>query len=243
MMSAREITIAQWMDFIADNDFDETLFPDSACLPHSARLVFDDLRGRTNFKYLKVRKSLGDFEKRDGEKRINANSNFKTVADADTNYFGLDIPVTGISFNQVQRYCQWKESKLTAEGFKQVSVSLPTVDIYKKVIPNIDTPKKNCDCFVMNVRTVVVNKPSKRKKISKLEFTQGHGLVPIWSYIPTSLGLFNIEGNAAEMTSTEGVAMGGSYKETTRETYNDRTQTYTKPEGWLGFRYIATTKQ
>lgn len=243
LMSAREVTIAQWIEFIIDNDFDETLFPDTSCLPASARFVYNDLMQRENFRYLKMHRSMGSLEKLEGKMFISTTPNFKMLADADTNYFALNIPVTGISFSQVQKFCRWKERKLADDGYKQMSVGLPTIEIYKRVIPNIDTPHKNCDCFVMNVRTVKVTKPSKHKNISKIEFTQGRGLVPVWGYIPTSLGLFNIEGNAAEMTSTEGISMGGSYQQTTRETYNDQSQPYTKPEGWLGFRYIATIKK
>jgi len=49
-----------------------------------------------------------------------------------------------------------------------------------------------------------------------------------------------LQGNAAEMTSTEGIAMGGSFRHSARETFSDRKQEYNKPENWLGFRYVVT---
>ncbi len=44
------------------------------------------------------------------------------------------------------------------------------------------------------------------------------------------------------MTSTEGVAMGGSFRHTARESYNDKQQIYSKAEEWLSFRYIVQSK-
>jgi hypothetical protein len=44
------------------------------------------------------------------------------------------------------------------------------------------------------------------------------------------------------MTSTEGIAMGGSFRQTARESYNDKDQKYTKAGDWLGFRFIVTAK-
>jgi hypothetical protein len=48
----------------------------------------------------------------------------------------------------------------------------------------------------------------------------------------------NIQGNAAEMTSTQGVAMGGFFRQTARKSYNDSQQLYNQAEDWLRFRYV-----
>jgi len=242
LMCETEVTIAEWMNFIANNDFDETLFPDTTCLSRNAKLVFNELRSRTNFEHLKLNRSAGGYEKLSGTNFVSAAGRTKKFAKSDTNYFSIRIPITGVSFQQVQRYCKWKETMLTNGGFRGTTLSLPTVEVYKKVIPNMDTISIKCDCFLLNCSTAVVSKPSKRAIINKLQNAQAHGLEPVISYFPTALGLYNIEGNAAEMTSTEGIAMGGSYRHTARESYNDKQENYTKPEDWLGFRYIVTLK-
>ncbi len=242
LMCTTEVTIGEWMNFIVNNDYDETLFPDSMCLSRNARLVFSELRSRSNFKHITLNRSAGAHEKLSGKNFVSAAGGTKKFAQSDTNYFSIRIPVTGLSFEQVQRYCSWKQTMLYNGGYGGVVLSLPTVEIYKKVIPNMDTISIKCDCFLLNCSTAVVSKPSKRAIISKLQNTQAHGLVPVISYFPTTFGLYNIEGNAAEMTSTEGIAMGGSYKHTARESFNDKQQKYTKPEDWLGFRYIVTLK-
>jgi hypothetical protein len=42
------------------------------------------------------------------------------------------------------------------------------------------------------------------------------------------------------MTATKGIAMGGSFRHYAFECCRDNQQTYSKPEDWLGFRYIVT---
>ncbi len=237
LMAYMEVSIQEWMGFIANNKFDPTLFPDSNCITASARIIFDDLRNGRDFKFLKVVNS-SENHKVFGEKAVEPAGQFNRIANADTNYFSLRLPVTGITFEQAQRFCSWKESVLESGFHISLSVKLPSKEIYKQVIPNIDSLSKNCKCYTLNSSTSKFKKPTKDKR----EKTQSIGLVITGSYLPTSLGLYNIQGNAAEMTSTEGVAMGGSYKQTARESYNDRQQNYSKPEGWLGFRYIVTLK-
>jgi hypothetical protein len=242
LMCEKEVDIAQWMDFIVNNGYDETLFPDTACLTRAAKLVFGELRSRTSLKYVKLSRSAGSYEKLSGDFVILPSYGIRKFAELDSTFIFLQLPITGVSFEQVQRYCIWKQDMLIKNGHRGISLSLPTVEVFGKVIPNIDSLSKNCECFRLNCSTAVVFKPSKRKIINKLETIQGHGLVPVFSYFPTSLGLYNIEGNAAEMTATQGIAIGGSFRQTARESYNDRQQNYSKPEDWLGFRYIVTTK-
>ena len=79
-------------------------------------------------------------------------------------------------------------------------------------------------------------------KGNKMLSTQGLGLEMVDSYFPTTLGLYNLQGNAAEMTEIYGIAMGGSFRQPARESYNDKSQLYHKAQDWLGFRYIVTVK-
>ena len=52
---------------------------------------------------------------------------------------------------------------------------------------------------------------------------------------PDDNGLYNLQGNAAEMTITEGVAMGGSIpRQYARQTFKDDQQLYAGPQDWLG---------
>ncbi|WBO85386.1 formylglycine-generating enzyme family protein [Hymenobacter yonginensis] len=60
---------------------------------------------------------------------------------------------------------------------------------------------------------------------------------------PTNyLGLYNIIGNAAEMTATKGIAKGGSFQSSMRSLTLESQQRYQGPQSWLGFRCVATVR-
>jgi hypothetical protein len=44
------------------------------------------------------------------------------------------------------------------------------------------------------------------------------------------------------MTSTEGIAMGGSFRQYACECTSDHQQSYIGPQDWLGFRYTVTLR-
>lgn len=56
------------------------------------------------------------------------------------------------------------------------------------------------------------------------------------------LGLYNIIGNAAEMTATRGVAKGGSFKTSVLDLKPEAQQLYQGPQSWLGFRCVASVR-
>ncbi|HZY35865.1 MAG TPA: SUMF1/EgtB/PvdO family nonheme iron enzyme [Mucilaginibacter sp.] len=236
LMNQREVTVKEWMGFIVNNNFDASLFPDSTCITTSAKLIFNDLRREKDFDYLQI--TAEGVWKESGPKGVKPAGKFKMLVDADTNYFSLDIPITGITYQQAQKFCKWKEERIDQYKKVKVTVSLPSVEIYKRVIPNIDTLSKNGECLMLYCSTA----KCKTGETNKMSRSQGKALEHVNSYFATSLGLYNIEGNAAEMTSTEGIAMGGSFRQTARESYNDKDQKYTKAGDWLGFRFIVTAK-
>lgn len=58
--------------------------------------------------------------------------------------------------------------------------------------------------------------------------------------VANAIGLQHVIGNVAEMTSTKGVAKGGSFKTSVRGLALEARQPYRGPENWLGFRCVAT---
>ncbi|MBD2715283.1 SUMF1/EgtB/PvdO family nonheme iron enzyme [Microvirga sp. STR05] len=56
------------------------------------------------------------------------------------------------------------------------------------------------------------------------------------------LGLYNIIGNAAEMTATKGIAKGGSFQSSVLSLKLESRQLYQGPQSWLGFRCVATVR-
>ena len=65
---------------------------------------------------------------------------------------------------------------------------------------------------------------------------------PILAYWPNKLGIYNLIGNVAEMTSIKGIAKGGSWKHTEDEISVDKDFEYTESTSWLGFRCVFEVK-
>ena len=148
-------------------------------------------------------------------------------------YFSLNIPVTGISFEQAERFCSWKEKQINTRLHKNLKVALPSPSLYTQIIENRDSfnikrcalyNSKFCNCLVQNK-----NKEYKH---------QGKCLMEVMSYWPSNLGIYNLQGNASEMTNIKGIAKGGSFRHYAIDTRNEMEQTYKEPADWLGFRYI-----
>jgi formylglycine-generating enzyme required for sulfatase activity len=234
-MKQTEVTIQEWMSFIANNNFNAALFPDSNKISTTAKFLFNDLRRTKGFQYLKISDNSRLKRRLFGAKYVEGSKGFKDIIKNDTNYFSLTIPVTGVTYNQAVMFCQWKEDHINASQATKIKVSLPSVDIYKRVITNKDSLNdKKCAQF-NSIHCKCVRETKK-----ELEKLQGTTLVRADSYWPTALGLFNLQGNAAEMTNIQGVAMGGSFRHYAIESYSDRMQQYSSAEDWLGFRYIVT---
>ncbi len=75
---------------------------------------------------------------------------------------------------------------------------------------------------------------------------QGHDFegymitAPVLSFPPDEyLGLHNLAGNVAEMTSTPGVAKGGSWAHQQDDCRSEAVNAYERPMSWLGFRVVA----
>jgi formylglycine-generating enzyme required for sulfatase activity len=239
-----EVTIAQWVYFLINNNFNAELFPDTLSISNSARTFFDDLKEGQNFQYIEVINNNVLLKNNYGINGFRLTKKFKSIEDADTNYFSIDIPIVGISFEQAKAFCKWRESTLNKNNNVKIRVTLPSIEIYKKVNSNKDSLCKaelNCDSCSNYQLNYLHNKctfSSKHKEI----VTQGQGLLKVDCYWPTIMGLYNIQGNASEMTSTEGVAVGGSFRHFASDSYSEKTQTYNKPEAWLGFRCIIKSQ-
>lgn len=241
-MDITEVTIAQWVYFIINNNFNPDHFPDTSSISYSARTFFDDLKEGPNFQYIEVVNNKGLLKDNYGINGFRLTKKFKDIEDADTNYFSISIPIVGISFEQAKAFCKWRESTVNKSRDVKIRVTLPSIEIYKKVNPNKDSLCKaelNCDSC-SNYQFNYLHSKCTLSAKHKDNVTQGQGLLRADSYWPTILGLYNIQGNASEMTFTEGVAVGGSFRHFASESNSDKAQTYKKPEDWLGFRCLIT---
>ncbi|MGN6437503.1 MAG: hypothetical protein ACTHMM_13265 [Agriterribacter sp.] len=243
-IDATEVTIGEWIYFIINNGLSADLFPNPSSISKPTKLLFDDLRKQKNFEYVNITKNNRSIRKSYGTIGFKATTQLKILIDADSNYFSINNPIVGISFHQALKFCKWRESLVNKFRKRKVHITLPSVDVYKKININKDSLCKaelscnDCSKYQFNYYHEKCALPASSRDI----VTQGRGLLRADSYWPSELGLYNIQGNAAEMTSTPGIAVGGSFRHFARESYSDRIQTYDKEENWLGLRCLVTLK-
>ena len=123
---------------------------------------------------------------------------------------------------------------------KKIQIELPSVEIYQRVIENIDSLCRNCSNPCTRFRFNYMPPSCKDKDLSNS--SQGQSLLRVDAYWSTSLGLYGIQGNAAEMTKSNGIAMGGSFRHYAIQSVYSEVQPYSDPEDWLGFRYVVTLR-
>ena len=107
------------------------------------------------------------------------------------------------------------------------------ININKKVVKK--ALKITTLLFQTKERIIDYNTKNKYKDSYKfLPFT-----TPVTMLFRYNNQIYNLIGNVAEMTNTEGVSKGGSWFHTTEESKIKNKITYTKPEIWLGFRNVC----
>ena len=65
-------------------------------------------------------------------------------------------------------------------------------------------------------------------------------VAPSESYWPNEYGIYNLNGNVAEMIAEDGIAVGGSWQNTGYDVRIESKNTYTNPNPLTGFRVVMT---
>lgn len=241
-MDATEVTIAEYTYFIVNSQFDSALFPNLSKLSPSARLYFQDLQKGQGSSFIKIVKNHTAQAKSYGVDGFAVTEVYNKFVDADSTGFTIYNPVVAVSFEQAERFCEWRQNNENINRTVKLRITLPPLEIYQKLINNVDSllpNKKNCNELQFNF----AHPPCIARHKSKDMSQQGFGLVRADRFKPTLEKLYNIQGNAAEMTSTKGIAVGGSFKHGAKESMKNQTQLYTQEEEWLGFRCFVVLNE
>ena len=156
-------------------------------------------------------------------------------------------PVVGISFAQVQDYCQWRTESVTENYLKKIKNGP------KKIIYRLPTPEEweaaasaglSYKHFPWGYENLLDkhNIPKVVCRESSVFYGRDRSYPPqfnAFSRNPSIPGLHNMCGNVAEMTDKKGIAKGGSYAHTLEECKILKSVSYSKPELWLGFRCVC----
>ncbi len=161
---------------------------------------------------------------------------------------GFDqYPVVNVSKEAASDYCKWLTNRYNTQKkpkFNKVTFRLPTEQEWNKlasVLPGHNLPwygnfayEPNDDKFCANVKF--------RDKLSKGEdyqYTLDGALTmnAVGQYKPNKIGLYDVIGNVAELTSS-GVIKGGSWFNTIDECVVNKTQDFNAPDPRVGFRVV-----
>ncbi len=169
-------------------------------------------------------------------------------------------PVVGISYQQAQNFCIWRNKVVQTKKNGQAYwvFRLPTQLEWNLVArlnrsrlkkeewveladtsPKLKRLSKNSE-IKSALQASDIKIPAfnlKRKKMPNF-FT-----APAKSYQAGELGIYNLYGNVAEIVYDEGVSMGGSYIHTKTEAFFEKGIAYESPQSWLGFRCICELKE
>lgn len=174
---------------------------------------------------------------------------------------GSKAPIQNISYESAIAYCNWLTEVYNnidhkKKMFKRVRFRLPTEQEWmiaaSTLSPNADTTilfenfnhkypwggyyAKNAQgCFLANFNTSNET-PKESKHAGSPALDGAYFATAADAYFPNNNGLYNTVGNVAEMVQERGIAKGGSWYHSVKESTIQNIQNYTEPQPYIGFR-------
>lgn len=174
-------------------------------------------------------------------------------------YYGY--PVVNISYEGAVLFCEWLTEEYNSyekRKYKKVVFRLPSKEEWMYAarggLTNQSYPwsgysltdyKGNVMCNYRSIGDEWIHHDKENQVLVILEHSgnpdkssaSGDITAPVIAYKPNGYGIYNSSGNAAEMISDKGIAMGGSYKSPGYDVRIESSETYNHPNSHLGFRY------
>lgn len=180
-----------------------------------------------------------------------------------------DYPVVNVSREGALAYCQWLQEKLNKEAGTgaKYEVRLPERNewwyaangglqraSYAWGGPALRNAK---GCALANYRYVGDENVHRDPETGKVEVVDDPKVLmgvagalvdnvditaPVHAYTPNAFGLFNMNGNAAEMLAEEGRAAGGSWRSTGYDVRNESVMAFNGPSPEVGFRVMVVAR-
>ncbi len=151
-----------------------------------------------------------------------------------------NYPVVGVSYQQVQAYIVWKTAKMN-EALQQAGIN---------ELISIRLPKKE-EWEDLAAKEVDAHHKHKfeRQKAKNVEVENFWSVInegsnfymvtaPVDAFFPNTFGLYNMQGNVAEMVQENGIVKGGSWRDRKIESPVNKDFNYEKPTCHIGFRLV-----
>jgi formylglycine-generating enzyme required for sulfatase activity len=172
-----------------------------------------------------------------------------------------DYPVVGITWEQAMNFCHWR----TERGHAWLEVKAG-----KRKVEDIRKPYTGAFLFEYRLPTkqewegmaIIGADPKEKEKYIKKKGTNLYKLyepqhismtteqvdnnqltAPVKSYLPNSLGLYNLIGNVSELVKEKGMAKGCSWKHDPNAVNVWKDDPCTAPNSWTGFRCVCIIKK
>lgn len=156
-----------------------------------------------------------------------------------------NYPVVNISHDAAKLYCEWlteKYNNSAKKTYKKVVFRLPTVkewELFADPLPGHNLPwYGNFPYTDAEGKVALAN--IKVKYLSGGDdyvFDGGLHTIVVGHYKPNNLGIYDVIGNAAEMTKNDTIK-GGSWDNYLDECTIDKSQNYNPPDPRVGFRVV-----
>ena len=172
-----------------------------------------------------------------------------------------NYPVVNITYEGAQLYCKWLTEKTNKvlDGTIEVRFRLPVKEEWIRASrgDNLKASYAGGAPYLRNSKGAYLcnfkrigNEQIKSVEDGKLEITylENAGIAykkdlhfvtaPVNAYYPNTFGLYNMNGNVAEMIYQKGTAMGGSWSSTGYNVRNVSEETFTSAQRTIGFRPV-----
>jgi formylglycine-generating enzyme required for sulfatase activity len=173
-------------------------------------------------------------------------------------------PVVNVTYEGAQLYCEWLSAKMEkeTEGLVQLVFRIPLQaewlraargDDHQAAYAHGNTCLKNASgCLIANFKhigdeRIHYNGEKDQYEMLPVDFATNcrntdniETLEKAISYNPNKFGVYNLNGNAAEMISAKGMAVGGNWLSTGYDIRNESIEKVTGAHPTVGFRVVAT---
>lgn len=176
-----------------------------------------------------------------------------------------NYPAVNISSEAAMAYCQWLQERMNAQSSagQHYTVRLPSRDEWwyaanggKQRVSYAwgGAALHNAKgCALANYRTVGDENVRRDPATGLVELVDATAAVntdqdgsdvtaPVDSYMPNAYGLFNMNGNVAEMLAEPGQAAGGSWRSPGYDVRNESVMAFNGPSPEVGFRVLVEVR-
>lgn len=173
-----------------------------------------------------------------------------------------DYPVVNVTKEGAELFCSWLSKKYEelSNGELKITFRIPTHAEWMRAArgsnhyatytwggPYLRGSKGNLLANFMafgsenitqnpnNGKLEVVNVPNLSRYGDNADVT-----APVLSYYPNEFGMYNMNGNVAEMVSDGAIAVGGGWRSPGYDIRNESSVAFNEPDPTVGFRVVAT---